>query len=82
MVIPVEIKVNKELENKFCEHLDGVINGFYMDEDKAEMQAVLDDVRANVPEKWNDTTKKELALFLMFRAGFTCASGYCAEDFE
>ena len=82
MIIPTEIKVNEELENKFREYLEGVINGFYMDEDKAEIQVVLDDIRANVPEKWNDTTRQELGLFLMFKAGFTCASGYCAEDFK
>ena len=82
MFIPIEIKVNENLENAFIEHMQNQLNGFYMEDDKAETQAVLDDIRANVPENWNDTTKQELALFLMFRAGFTCASGYCAEDFE
>ena len=81
MTIPIEIKVNFALEQAFTEHLQNQLNGFYLAEDKAYTQEILDDIRANVPENWSDTTKQELALFLMFKAGFTCASGYCAEDF-
>lgn len=82
MIIPVEIKVNSALESAFTSHLQNQLNGFYLAEDKAYTQDILDDVRANVPDNWNYITKQELAMFLMIRAGFTVGCGYCAEDFR
>jgi hypothetical protein len=82
MKIPFEIKVNSALENAFAEHLQKQLNGFYMDEDKAYTQEILDDVRSHDSEAWSDTTKQELGMFLMLRAGFTVGCGYCAEDWE
>lgn len=76
-----EIEINRNLEDAFLEQLRHQRAGMYERDDIDYMTAVIEDVESNSPQNWREETKQELALFLMYRAGFQCASGYQAEDF-
>ena len=81
MELKLEIAVNKTLEDSFLEHLRNMAAGL-MAQDQREVEKLIEHCERTKAEDWNDEAKQELALFLMFRAGFQSASGYRAEEFE
>lgn len=81
MEIKIEIKVNQTLEDAFLQHLRNIAAGM-MREDMREMEELIDHCERTKAEDWKAEAKQELALFLLFRAGFQSAAGYRAEDFE
>ena len=81
MEIKIEIAVNQTLEDTFLQHLRNMAAGM-MREDMRELENLIDHCERTKAENWSEEAKQELALFLMFRAGFQSAAGYRAEDFE
>lgn len=81
MEIKLEIAVNQTLEDTFLQHLRNMAAGM-MANDQREVEELIDHCEHTKAEDWSEEAKQELALFLMFRAGFQSAAGYRAEDFE
>ena len=79
--INTEIAINRELEDAFREHIANQRAGMYEAGDLRYCDTILADLERS-PEQWSETTRKELVLYLMFRAGFQCAESFCATDFE
>jgi hypothetical protein len=82
MKIEFEFNVNAELENAFYAHIEDIRNGSYDHNDLSAYDAQLDEIRTKPAEEWSEATKKDLSVFLMFRAGFQSASGWQCEDFK
>ena len=81
MEIKFEIAVNKTLEDSFLEYLHNMAAGM-MAQDQKEVEKLIEHCERKKAEDWSEEAKQELALFLMFRAGFQSAAGYRAEEFE
>ena len=81
MEINIEIKVNQELKNVFIDHLRNAAAGMGT-QDQREAETLIDHCEHTAAESWSQEAKQELALFLMFRAGFQAGCGYCAEMFQ
>lgn len=78
----IKFEVNSELKNLYQEHLENMLNGFYLADDKKEVQEMLEDLKKPA-DKWKTKTKKELVNLLLLRAGFTVNNtGDCAEFFK
>ena len=82
MIVDFEFEVNQALCNAFHAALENYINGSYKADDKAYLQARIDDVTSAPPEKWSAETKRELSVFILQRAGFQSACGWRCGDFE
>jgi hypothetical protein len=82
MKVEFEFNVNAELEEAFYAHMDDIRAGSYNADDLASYDAQLDEIRKKPAEEWNDETKKDLSVFIMFRAGFQSACGWKCEDFK
>lgn len=82
MKLEFEFKVNRALEDAFRAYLESELAGSYDRNDKAYLQAQIEEVTRKPAEDWSEGTKKDLSVYLMGRAGFQNASGYCGEDFE
>lgn len=82
MKVEFEFEVNRALEDAFRAYLVDVLAGSYDRNDKAYLQAQIEEVTQKPAEEWSEGTKKDLSVYLMGRAGFQNASGYCGEEFE
>ena len=75
-----ELEVNRELQSALRAKLENDIAGFYDQNDKNEIQALINELDRKFPAQWSPRLKKELMLFLLARAGFQSAAGYMATD--
>jgi hypothetical protein len=82
MKIEFEFKVNRALEEAFRAYLESELAGSYDRHDKAYLRTQIEEVATKPAEEWSEGTKKDLSVYLMGRAGFQNASGYCGEEFE
>ena len=81
MKIEVEIHVNAALEAALIDYLESQAAG--MDgHDRSEVEHLADEARREETENWPDELKRELGLYLMFRAGFQAGAGYMATDWR
>lgn len=81
MELNVSIEVNQDLEAAFLEHLRDAAAGM-MAADQREAEELIAHIERTKSEDWNDQAKAELALFLMFRAGFQMGCGYTATEWS
>lgn len=82
MKLEFEFKVNTELRGAFRAYLEDLLAGSYDRHDKAYLQSQIDEVERKPAEEWSEGTKGDLSVYLLIRAGFQSATGYCCEDFE
>lgn len=82
MKVEFEFEVNRALEDAFRSHLEDVLAGSYEHNDKSYLMAQIEEVTQKPADEWSEGTLKDLSVYLMGRAGFQNASGYCGEEFE
>ena len=82
MKLEFEFEVNSALRDAFRAYLEDVLAGSYDHNDKAYLQAQINEVERKPAEEWSEGTKRDLSVYLLIRAGFQSATGYCCEDFE
>jgi hypothetical protein len=82
MNLNFEFEVNQALCDAFRAYLEDLLAGSYDRHDKAYLQSQIDEVERKPAEEWSEGTKGDLSVYLLIRAGFKSATGYCSEDFE
>ena len=82
MELKINLDVNSELKTALRLSLEDVACS-EGEEDRRYTESLIAELenKYNVDE-WSDELRGELALFLMFRAGFQSAAGYTVKDFE
>lgn len=81
MKINFEFEMNQALTDAFREYLEDMLAGSYDRNDKAYIESQIAEVQSKPADEWSEGTKGDLSVFLLIRAGFQSASGYCCEDF-
>lgn len=81
MQLNVNIEVNQALEDAFLEHLRDAAAGM-MAADQREAEELIAHIERTKAEDWNEEAKAELAMFLLFRAGFQMGCGYTATEWS
>jgi hypothetical protein len=77
-----EFEVDQVLRDAFRAYLDDLLAGSYERHDKAYLSKQIDEVMRKPAEEWSEATQRDLSVYLLVRAGFQSATGYCCEDFD
>lgn len=81
MNLNFEFEVNQALCDAFRAYLEDTLAGSYDRHDKAYLRKQIDEVMHKPAEEWSEPTQRDLSVYLLMRAGFQSATGYCCEDF-